>query len=268
LSPWPLILGAGLLLGGFAGREVRSFERAAAADIASRLQGDSKEVKVGVELDGPFRAATGRLAVATITARNFSLESLPLFTEPERSKKGRVDVLRLRLYDFNLRGLRIQELSADINDCRYDYNLAIREKKVRLSKSGFGPGYARVDAKALEDFILHKYSEIKSIKVQLKKYKVFVEGTGDFLLFKSNFYVIADLVPRNGTELWLENTIVFMDGVRVRDGSERALLQALNPVIDENKDLKLYGALRMERVAIHDGYLELFGTATIPELPK
>lgn len=265
MNPWPAVLAGGaLLLGVFAGRELRSFERAAAAEIANRLSGPGKKVELYADFAGPINLLAGHISTARITARDFTVDGLPLFTEPERSKRGVIDTLQIRLYNFTLRGLRIEELRSDIRQSRYDLGLAMKQKKVRLSKSGTGPGYVRVNAKALEDFILLKYSEIKSIKVTLRKYKLFVEGFGDFVLFKSNFYVISDLKPYNGTQLYLDNAIVFLDGRRVRDGSERALLNNLNPVIDEDKDLRLFGALKIEKVKIREGYLELEGASSIP----
>lgn len=242
-------------------------EKRAAVDIAAKLSGPDKEVRVSASFDSPFHALGGNVASATITARNFSVNGLPLFTEPWRSKAGRVGTLHLRLYDFMLRDLPVEELRADIRSCRFDLGLALREKKVRLSKSGEGPGYVRVTADALERFVLEKYREITSISIRLEKYKLFAEGEGDFLVFKSRFYVIADIVPKNGTELWLANAVVFLDDKRVRDGSDAAILDTLNPVIDQNEDLGLHGALRLERVEIRNGFVELFGTARIPEAP-
>jgi hypothetical protein len=269
MAIWWLIAGAGLALGvSSANREIRAFERSAADEIASKLSGEKKRVNVRVKLDGIIDGISGHLSLAEITARDFSLDGLPLFTETHRPQSGRIKLLRIKLHDFVLRGLAIEELRADINDCRYDVGLAKKERKIRLSKSGTGEGYVRVNEKALEDFILHKYHEIKSVSVQLKNRKVYVEGYGEFALFKTDFYVIADLVPKNDYELHLDNAIVFLGGARVRDGTDRVLLRTLNPVIHENEDLRLHGALKIEQVKILDGKLELTGTAIVPPLPE
>ncbi|HWP30173.1 MAG TPA: hypothetical protein VNK96_00375 [Fimbriimonadales bacterium] len=220
-----------------------------------------------VKSDGLLGALEGRFSEVSITARDFSVNGLPLFSEPERSKYGRIKSLKLRLFDFSLRGLRIEELKADLRDCRFDFALALDERKVRLSRSGSGEGYVRVNEKALEDFILRKYHEIKRIRVELKKYKVYVEGYGEFPFFKTEFYVIADLVPKNDFEIHLENAFVFL-GRSIDETMKRALLDFINPVIHENEDLALYGALKMKRVEIGEGVLELFGEARIPERPN
>ena len=70
-----LILGIALIGGalfGLGDREVRIFERVAAADIASRLQGEGKQISVNVRTGG-LESAWGDLPSATITAKNFSL---------------------------------------------------------------------------------------------------------------------------------------------------------------------------------------------------
>jgi hypothetical protein len=257
----PLLLGALALLGvGAASREIRSFERAASADIASNLQGDNKEVTVRVSQPG----LDGSLSSAKISASHFHVDGLPLFTEPERSQRGKVDLLTIHLRDFSLRSLHVEELRADIADCRYDLPLAIREKQVRLSRSGQGPGYVRLTAPALAKFILAKYREIKTVSVRLEHGKVYVEGDGDFLFFRTRFYVSAKLVPRDGVKLFLEDAWILLDGRPALDGSDRVLLQAINPVLDLDEDLKLMGAMQVESLKAGAGVLEVFGIATVP----
>lgn len=260
-----LVLGAAGLLFGLGDREIRVFEKHAAADIAANLQGTNKQVSVKVELGGFPTAFSGSLAKATILASNFEIEGLPLFTEPWRSTKGKIHLLQIRLKDFKVRGLQVEQLQADIPDCRYDFSLAIKEKKVRLSRSGIGTGSVRVSAQALSDFIELKYREITNVSVRLEKGKAFVSGRGDFGFIKTDFEVICNLEPQDGTKLNLANAVVFLDNKRVRDGSERALLRVINPVIDQNEDLHLYSALNMQKVTIGEGFLEVAGAAKVPE---
>lgn len=262
-----LALGVGIATSAIQ-REVRLFERGAEEDIASQLGGERKSVKVHVRLDGIGGGSRGRLKSARIEARDFLVNGLPLFTEPERPQSGSIGVLELRLYNFSLRKLFIKELGADLHDCRYDLSLAKRERRVRLSRSGTGHGYAYVTADALERFLLAKYPEIKRVSVRLEKYKAFVEGYGEFLLAPSRFYVIADLQPRHGTQVWLSNAIIFLDEKRAPEETERALLNLINPVLDLDKDLGLHGALQLSRVEIRGGVLVAQGTARIPPRPQ
>lgn len=259
-----IVAGLGIAGGLLGSQEVRSFERAAARDIGMRLEGDGKQVGVKVKLAALF---DGSLTKATLSASNFSVKGLPLFTEPERTTRGKIGTLEIRLKNFELRSLHVEELTADIANCRYDFGLALREKKVRLSRSGTGPGYVRLTAESLRSFLLKKYHEIKRIEIELANDKVYVSGHGDFLLASADFYVSASLSIRNGSQLYLTDAWVFLNGVPVRDGSDRALLQALNPVMDINEDLSLFDAIKMERIRSRNDLLEIWGTARIPERP-
>ena len=268
MHPWLIATGAAALLGGLAFGEIRAFERSVAKEIAGNLNGPNKKVRIQTAFEEPFGIFSGSLRRATISASEFSVEDMPLFVEPGRSKAGKLRLLQLILTNFNLRKLHVEELTADVKDCRYDFDLAKRSKMVRLSRAGTGPGYARLRAEDLATFIMAKYPELSNVTVKLEKYKAFVEGDGDFGVFKSHFLVISDFATdKNGIAIRLDKAIVFLDGNRVRDGSERALLDAVNPVLDLDADLGLRGALKVERMAIRPGYLEVFGTATIPEHP-
>lgn len=264
---WWSLFGLGIAGGVFGGSQIAVFERAAAVEIGSNLAGERKTVSVHAVPNG-FSCLWGDVQSVTIQAEEFQVDGLPLFTEPSRSKAGRVGTLRIRLKRFDLRGLICAELSADIPNCRFDFALALRARKFRLSKSGFGEGFVRVERDALEKFILKKYQEIETISVELRGGKLIAEGSGTFLFVKSKFFVIADLEPVNGTQIWLSNAKVFLDGVPATEGASRALLQSLNPVIDENRDLNMYGALKMREVIVRDQYVELRGEAHIPEKPR
>lgn len=213
-------------------------------------------------------AIWGEFESASIEARDFEVEGLPLFVEPSRSKAGKLSTLRIRLSNFVLRGLECELLSADLGECRFDFGLARREGKVRLSKSGSGPGFVRLNERAIERFISQKYKVVSEVRVELRSGKALVEAKGDFLFFRSRFFVVASLVPRDGSQIWLDDAVIYADGIRVGEGAERALLQALNPVIDGNEDLSLYNSLDMKEVRIADGKVELHGIAKIAERPR
>lgn len=265
----PLLLGGLVALAGaLSASEVRKFERRAAAEIAGRLDGEGKEVRVRADIDGLVGGGLGRLHEVTIAARSFQVSELPLFAEPDRAKDGNIRTLRIRLSDFVLRGLGVEELTADISDSRFDFGLAKKEGKIRLSQSGVGPGYVRMNSAALEKFILHKFREIKSVSVRLEYDKVYVEGRGDFLLFSTDFYVSAKLIARNGVEVWLDDAWMLLDGKLPLDGSGKVLLDSLNPILDIDKDLRLFGAFQIRDLRSKNGLLELWGVATVPADPR
>ena len=97
--------GLGLLLG-LGQSEERRFERAAASEISSKLGGDEKKVRVNVRPHG-VGALQGDLTVAQIFAERFTLDELPLFTEPERNPSGRIRSLQLRLTEFAIVAMQL-----------------------------------------------------------------------------------------------------------------------------------------------------------------
>jgi hypothetical protein len=257
-----ILFGLGL---GLAGAKQVEFEKAAAADIKGRLQGEQAVVSVRADLDG---SRLGSITTAEILARDFSLEGLPLFTEPERSQKGRIRHLKMTLSDFMLRGLKVTELKADIPDCRFDLDLALKEKELRLSKSGIGEGYVKIQQDDLAKWIVAKYAEIKTCTVDASKGTVLVSGYGEFLIVKTNFKVLAKLTAVDGTKLMLSDARIWFDGMRADPFAAETLLKTLNPVVDLNKDLGLYDAVQVEKIDARNGFVTASGKTKIPIRPE
>ena len=261
------ILAAIGVLSGFGKISVRQFELAAASDIRGKLTGEHVQVNVQTKLNGLIGGPLGDIKQATIFASNFQTPGLPLFTEPWRSKKGIVRELRIDLSNFMLGKLRVESLKASIPDCRFDYGLATRKKVIRLSKSGVGTGTVRLKAEDLEAFILKKFAEIKRVTVRIEKDKVFVDGFGEFVIVQTNFSVIATLGSPDGKTLELQNARIFFDDKPAEDAAKKVLLDTLNPVVDLNRDLKLYDAIQVKGIRLLDGYLEAWGDTRIPDSP-
>lgn len=256
-----ILFGLGL---GAASAEVEVFERAAARDIRSRLQGEDSQVEVDVMLDG-FRF--GSVATADIKAKDFALDGLPLFTEPERSTAGRIGSLRLNLNNFVLRGLRVEQLSADIPGCRFDLALALKQRELRLSRSGVGDGSVKIHQDDLAEWITRKFAEIKSCKVDASRGSVLVEGYGEFLIVKTDFQVLAKLRAVDGTKLVLDDAKIWFNWQRADPIAAEQLLKTLNPVVDLSKDLGLYDAVLVEEIDARDGYVTARGKTKIPTKP-
>jgi len=258
-----LALAAFGIANGLTAREIHVFERAAAKEIKTQLKGDDAVVSVKAVPYG-LGILWGALDRATITASHFSVNGVPLFVEPGRSKAGRCGNLTLDLRDFKLKNLRIDSLHAEIPACRYDRSLALSKKTFRLSKSGVGTGVVRVLEKDLGDFILAKFHDIKQVNVKVYNGVVWVEGYGEFLIVKSTFAVIADLTPVDGTKLTLTNAKVWFDWRRADAFATETLLKTLNPVVDLNKDLNLLDAIKVEKIKLEDGVIEATGKTQIP----
>ncbi|MBL8068214.1 MAG: LmeA family phospholipid-binding protein [Armatimonadetes bacterium] len=256
-------LGGGLF---FADQQKGHFERKAASDILAKMTGQIGQVSVKVD---PTLAGgiDGSLHSATITASGFGLDQLPLFTEPDRSKSGRIGNLQLRLTDFTLRKLRVAELSADIPDCRYDFGLAKSRGQIRLSQSGVGEGWVKLREQDLADYIVKKYREIKRCTVKLDGDTVWVEGYGEFLIVNTEFAVISQIRVEGGDKLMLTNTRVYFDWLPAEPEAVQGILKIMNPVVDLRKDLGLYDAVEVQKVKIRGGFLTAWGKTKIPIRP-
>ena len=264
-NPW--LLGGIAALFGLGAATVRNFERAAAQDIGSKLEGDHKHVSLKVTYPGFLSPAIGEVGTATISASHFRCEGLPLFTEPKRSKKGSIDLLKLDLSDFYLRDLRCERFTAEIPDCRFDFALAASQRKVRLSKSGLGTGTVELKVADLAPYILKKYGEIKSVEVTSEGDWIRVKGFGQFLVLTANFDVKAKIIT-NGSQLLLSECIVRIDNKETDADGQQNLINTLNPVIDFAKDLDLYDAVDAKSVQIVGDTILVKGRVKIPTLTE
>lgn len=262
-----IALGIAGLLFGIGGNEVRRFENAAGKDIAAKLIGEKKQVKVRTKFD-PFAILDGRLKSATITAADFQTDGLPFFTNPEGSQKGRLNELKLDLQRFTLGHLAVERLRTRIPDCRFDFGLATKHGRIRLTRSGEGTGEVEVKQEALREFVLWKFREIKRLNIRLEDNRAVVEGYGEFLIFNTNFKVEGSLETPDGNRLVLTNVRITFDGKEADEASQEVLLKALNPVVDLDRDLHLFGAIRVQSLQLQGGVLRAKGKTKIPNDPN
>lgn len=265
MSPLALVtLGAGALFGL---GQVARFEKSAALDIANLLTGPGKSVKVRSTPFGPLGYAFGDLSRATISASNFETKGLPLYTEPWRSKKGRLRELHLDLRNFKLGDLEVERIDAKIPNCRFDLAYAISAKKVRLSHSGVGLGEVWLTEDALERFILKKFTEIKDVTVRCDRGYVWVEGRGEFLVIETQFRVLAKLESPDGFTIVLTKARIAFDGLPVDAAVGQTVLDTLNPVVDLRKDLQLLDAVSISEIDARDGQIRAKAHVKIPTRP-
>ncbi|MBC8065398.1 MAG: DUF2993 domain-containing protein [Chlorobia bacterium] len=261
-----IAIGLAGLLFGVGSSEVRRFENAAARDISSRLLGVSKQVKVRIKFD-PFQAIGGRLKSGTITASNFVTEGLPLFTQPEGSKRGRLDELKISLAEFELTGLQVKKLEARIPNCRFDFGLAQKKGQIRLTKSGIGTGSVEIDQRGLLKYISQRHPTLKNVQLQLLSDQIQISGTGRFMAFEAYVQIQSRLHSPDGSTIQLVDAEVLINGEKAVPLARDAVLKVLNPVVDLNRDLKLFGALTIDSVTVGANSLMATGRAHIPDHP-
>lgn len=263
--PW-IILGLLALGANWAGNEIRGFERGASREIASLLNGSSKQVTVRTVPQGPFGHVFGDLHRVTIHAQDFYTQELPLFTEPEAGTDGKIGELVIELDRFQLGNLRVKRLEAHLFGNRFDFKLARTQHKVRLSRSGAGPGEAEIEAKDIAEFIPTKIHEILSCQVEFKDGRVRVSGEGQFAIIRTHFVVTGSLAIKDGAAFYITDPEILFDGRPADPISQQSLLRLLNPVVDLNRDLRLHGAIQVARLEFRGDTLVASGTAHIPAL--
>lgn len=263
-DPW--LLGAALLFLVGAG-EVRRFERNVARDLSSRLEGEERSVTVSTKPAGLFGYTDGRLDRVTVTASKFRVQGIPFFTDPSLSQGGRVKRVVLKLDNFHLRGLMVDKLRGEIPNCRFDWPHARSKGALRVSRSGIGTVTVTLSEKEIEAYLLRKYSGLKSASLRLKDGKAHIVGRGEFGPIRAGFEVSASIVSTDGSGLHFADAAILLENQIAGPDVGAMLLAALNPIVDLDKDLMLYGAIRIENVVLGNGLLVASGRLLIPEQP-
>jgi len=265
---WFLGITAGLFL--FGGVTKASFERSAARDIQSRLavRTDGAKILVRVTTRPNFRTVAGYMPSATILARQFAADGLPLYSEPARSRRGKLDRLSLQIEDFDLRGLRVAKLSALIPDCRFDLDLAINLRKIRLSQTGEGIGEVQIAAESLEKFVLQKYPLLKTCLMRLENDRVTVTGDGRVGNSPLRFVIEGSIESADGRSLRITRATASINGVPSAEPAAAALANSINPILHLDRDLGMYGSVDITKIALRGGRLVAMVNTRIPAEPK
>lgn len=247
---------------GFGDLGVQAFDRQSAANIRSELSGPGASIAVRTGLD--LGLLQGDIREVVIHGSGFSTPGLPLFTEPSKPRDGILRRLSLDLRDFSLNGLHIESLRAAIPDCRFDLGLALSKRRILLTQSGVGTGSVSLRDRDLEPFVLAKFHDIKRVSIRFANGRIHVEGHGQFLIVDTDFTVDARLGIVDGCKLMLQDATILFDGQPTDESSRQALIQTMNPVVDLNADLHLFGAIALDSLSMDNGILIASGATRIP----
>lgn len=261
----PLVAAAFGLLFHFGGQEVRRFENLATADLASRLEGPSKRVSVKVKL-GSLRL--GHLSEAAIDASGFSTKTLPLWTEPQRSKQGIINRLTIRLSDFEIGGLPVERMDIELTNCRWDVSYAVKEGKIRLSRSGRGTFSARITSQGVSQFLKNRYPQIQPTSLHIDPYKIAASFEVGTPFGKLNLEMIATASIWKSSGLSLNPAYLAFNGRSLSADEQKGVLRLFQPAIDLDRDFGLAGALALEEIVLGAERMVLTGRAYIPEQPS
>ena len=241
---------------GVSRQQVSIFERAASQAILRRVQGP--EAQITVRADVGLEALWGEIESVKISGTRFTVSELPLYVEPNRSHAGSINHSRIEISDFFLNGLRVESLTADIPDCKFDF-AAARRREFHITGTGEGTGTVIVRDADLCAFAKRKFPIIKSLTMSIRQDKIFVEGRAVSPIFAVDFWIVSSLQPLNGTKRAMTNARVMING-RLSDRAQtKALLTALNPIVDLNRDLNLHDAMTVKELTLRDGVLKARG---------
>ena len=258
-----LIWLVGLGAYGAARTEIHHLEKSAAREIGANFGGEHKEVNVHVDFDPEI--LWGNIRRITVNASHFTAQGLPVGVEKNLSHNGKLRDLRFDLSDFVLRDLRVAHLRVDVYDSRYDFGLAIRKHQFKLSRSGKGVADVELEPADLAAFIKQKFHEIQSVTVKIEGDKVYIDGHGEFLLLSTDFSIVAQMEPVDGTKLMLKFAQIRFDGMPAGEEATAAVLKVLNPVIDLDADLGLRGSVHINKIHLEAGHIRADGETVVPD---
>jgi hypothetical protein len=256
------------LIGGLAGAAVLGsatvarFEREAAAELNSSLQGKGRKVSVQARVN--LESLFGTVPSITIAASHFVSEKLPFHTEPDRSKYAILRRLHLELNDFTLAGLKVDSLDAVVSGCRFDMGLALSHHRFRLSQSGSGPVTVTIRDRSFEPFILAKFHDVRSVSVRMDSNSVGISGFVQFGFIATQFQVQSQLAVRGGTRLVFVDPHVSLGSGVPDPRLAQLLLKIFDPILDLDKDLHLEHAVTVTSLEMQNGFLVGHGTVIIP----
>lgn len=263
-----LFLAGGALAGffGLGASAVRRYERTAERDVAARLRGPEKRVRLTLRYPGFLSPASGDLTSATVAASKFSVTGLPFLREPWRTARGRIDRLVLDLRDFELSGLRVERLSGTVPRVRYDLGYAQRHGGIRISRAGTGAAEVVLKPDAIAAWLMRRTPGLLGVEARAERDLLRVTGRIRFSSFEIPFEVSGPLVG-DGPRLLLKSPRILLAGTEATGANAEALARALNPVVDADRDLALRGAVGIRTVTVEDGLIVARGTVTIPAAP-
>jgi len=254
-----------LVIAGGAAEHTRRLERAAERQIRSEL-GGAGEVRVQIKPQwGALGVLLAKADAIHVYASGFQTAQMPFFTEtPVTAWQGHARRVHIKLEDFRLRGVPVRRLEATLPNVALDSRAAAFALRIRLFRTGWGDGRVTLDETCLTEFIARRLPEVHSVQVNLAASGVTITGEIAALLGSWRFTASGQVAVREGQQVVIENASLHMEGEELPQAVVQKVMDALNPVLDIERDLRLGSAFVVERVEQGDGSISLIGRATIP----
>lgn len=221
------------------------------------------QLRVRVESSGWFGMLLGKASVAHVSGTGCRLDDVPFRAAAGGGMRAEVRAVRLDLRDVTFRGLHLQSMSAEIPFVSIDAGRALFDNRVVVRRAGTGTATIRIGPDAIAEFARRKFPTLNDVTVDLADGRATVGGTLPILGLKRRVSVSGSLVCRDGVHVELVDARVEMDRKAVEPGLRGALLAALGPIMDVDRDLGLSAFLRVDRVDVTADAVVIRGRATI-----
>lgn len=259
------LLGTILII--FGGNQWHRIERDVASDIRQQLGDPRAKIRVRMTPDGPINIAFGTLQRVQVFAKDLKMESLSIYTEPERNQDGLVKRLDINFENVVLKSLRIESLTATLENCRFDKPLAIGHRRIRVSNSGTGWGQATITETALTEFAAKRYPTLSYPEVKLEYGKVSVSGDVRLPGLVGRVRVLGTLASPNGSSLALTHPRIWLNNKRLDSKFRPAVMALMGSFFDIDADLGLAGAVKINTISVQNGRVTLAGPILLPTRP-
>ncbi len=225
------------------------------------------QVRVRVASSGLYGMLVGKAALARVTGSGCTLDDVPLEARPGGGMRAEVRAVQIDLRDLVFRGLPLRRMTVDVPYVSMDLGHVIFHDRIVVRRAGVGRASFRVGAAAIEDFARKRYPALRGVSVELQDGSATLSAKLPVLGVERAVVIRGGLGIVDGRQVVLRDPDIRLDGKPMQPGLRSALLTALGPLLDVERDLHLGEMLELDTVKVlHDEVL-IEGRATVPVAP-
>jgi hypothetical protein len=236
-------------------------EQALEKSLREQMRGG--RIHVRVESSGLYGMLVGRAALARVTGTGVRIEELPFLVRAGGGMRSEVRSVRLDLRDVTFRGLDIRRMSVDLPDVSLDVDNLLFHDRLVLRRAGGGRVSFGVAPESIAAFARRRYPALQDVEVRLSDGEVRLAAALPLFGTVRRISAQGGLQLDEGGRVVLKDPDVRLDGRPTEPGLRSALLSALGPLLDVERDLGLRDVLRLDRVEVRAAELLLSGQVTI-----
>lgn len=212
------------------------------------LRGNFREVRLSMS---NFKAATAPPAGITQNAK----------------KKGHVGRALVQLRDFDFNGIRIELAELEMGDVVYDLDALKSKSQLQIASVGPGRAHLIIPAASLQALVKERVKDVKDARLSLQDGQLRLTGTRAVpIIGDVPFGLTARPEIRNGSEIWLADAIVTLNGQAVPDVLTKTIVGPMNPVFSFGGDNKAGFRILLRNLVARKDKIEISGDVSFPGL--